>query len=338
MDEALSKIVEAASVNRGGEPGEPLRSALNALADSVKDQPKPARQQRLVQLAEIVQKIAAPIGAGYVAVLVGAAVEERGYDPALTVRPLLIAFRRLCRRLPDSGDAAAIADTETGELKTGTNLLGQALVSHFVRLPSRLGFLADHADFIAELERIEPGSSAAVWLLQLDRQRSGELTVLNVEQKAGAVVRYENVSNCFHLFSLLQSALADRMPGARRRTKRMAALALGQGDGSAFDRAWWHFTHADTAAPAFETTVWGEQSPEAISRVDGAQALLLWPRALLDRSWDSSFFGPHLTEAPPSASMVRPLSPAELQHWWERLALKEPSPQRGLLGFLTRRL
>ena len=164
-------------------------------------------------------------------------------------------------------------------------------------------------------------STGAVWVLQLLRQRSGQLVVLNIANKKGVVVCYENISNCFHLFTLLQAALGPVMPDARTVSEHLLDIARGESEENGHDEAWWHYGQAYVPEPTVAASVWGELGPDSISSIDGWQVLLLWPPILPSRSWDTSFFLPILHARPPKVEVMEVLSPSDVEAWWVRLAL-----------------
>jgi len=61
--------------------------------------------------------------------------------------------------------------------------------------------------------------------------------------------------------------------------------------------------------------VFGEVSPNIISRVNGEQVMLLWSPIFEKRSWDSDFFRPYLEAMPPSVELVDVLTEREVEEW-----------------------
>jgi hypothetical protein len=135
------------------------------------------------------------------------------------------------------------------------------------------------------------------------------------------VVRYSNITNCFHLFTLLQGALAGVMPDAQEVNADLLDMARGKSHGKGHDHAWWHYGQASSATPHLGSSVWGEAGPDSIGSVDGQQVLLLWPPILQSRGWDASFFTPILEQSPPSLEVIKVLSAADADAWWQRLGL-----------------
>jgi hypothetical protein len=161
--------------------------------------------------------------------------------------------------------------------------------------------------------------------LELLRKRSGELVVIHVPSGRGVLAKFENISNGFHLFTLLQGALSGVIPGAGFPNGQALAVARGGAQTAASDSARWHFGRGDVPRADLSGSIWGEGSPDEIPEIDGSKVILLWKPILGARSWDAGFFGPHLQAAPSNVTVVRPLSDEELLRWRERLGLPEPN-------------
>jgi hypothetical protein len=161
--------------------------------------------------------------------------------------------------------------------------------------------------------------------LELLRKRSGELVVIHVPSGRGVLAKFENISNGFHLFTLLQGALSGVIPGAGFPNGQALAVARGGAQTAVSDSARWHFGRGDVPRADLSGSIWGEGSPDEIPEIDGSKVILLWKPILGARSWDAGFFGPHLQAAPSNVTVVRPLSDEELLRWRERLGLPEPN-------------
>jgi hypothetical protein len=314
----LSALTTAARRQRGLKLGSDLHRALNDIAglSDVDD----------AAIADLIAEVDSPTGAGFMAVWLGAGVEG-GRDPERTCRPIAEAFLKWSRTI-DTGPAGAAADGADGDLRqpdeettAGLQLLGQALVAHLARSPQLRRWLAETGDIYSELRRVEPLCIGAVWVLELLRQRSGNLVVLNVRHRIGVVVRYNNIATCFHLFTLLQGALAGIMPDAQKVSGPLLDIARGNSQGEGHDTAWWHYGPAGVTSPSVAASVWGEAGPDSISSIDGQQVLLLWPPVLQSRSWDADFFSPILEASLPSVEVLEVLSSTDVDAWWSRLSL-----------------
>ncbi len=201
LKQLVGNVLAAASSQPSGPFCDALRDALNALAGS--GQLAEGRRAVASQLA----KVTSPWGLG---------IWRSGWEPeskpgSIPSQPPCRSSMRCCggfvrcRRLPLPGDP--------GRLEP----LGQGLVAHLARSPSHRTYLQAREDWIAELERAESFSPGPGWVLELLRKQSGQLVVLHLEQRRGFQVTYENLSNCFHLFTLLQAALVGKVSDARGR-------------------------------------------------------------------------------------------------------------------------
>jgi len=312
-----------------------LRQALNALAMH------PEANEARPQIAARLQYLQSPIGTGFLSVWLGAGVEN-GLDPENTALPLLEVFLKWTRTIETvlederaevaDGDSDSEADSEAdvnadppADPKTlmGLERMGQGLVAHLSRTPKLTARLSRNDAVTKELDRVSHLSLGALWVLELLRKRSGSLVVIHGTELRGFRLAYEHLSNCFHLFTLLQGSLAGKMPGARHAKAEVLSVARGESSGEVSDTAWWHYgictvPHADLMA-----SVRGEADPATIPAVEGQQAMILWPMAIAGRSWDSGFFGPILMSLPPRVTVTSALSVEEVREWRTRLNLPE---------------
>lgn len=324
-DEALARLRGATRHQRGLESGEDVRDAMNAFFRSAADAPDTAA----LAATDVLVNCDFPTGAGYLAVWLGAAVED-GQDPELTCGPIVETFLRWALTVETSPEVEAGENDEADypedpepdeETISGLQLLGQALVAHLARAPNHRRRLAETGEIRRQFERIEHLSYGATWVMHLLRQCSGEIIVLNAAHRKGVIVRYKNISNCFHLFTLLQGAVANIMPDAQQTPEDVLAVARGEASGEVHDHAWWHYGQGDCPKADMGASIWGEAEPDRIVQVDGAQVMLLWPPILQSRSWDAGFFSPILHASLPGVEVVRELSAPELGAWWARLGL-----------------
>jgi hypothetical protein len=311
----FSVLKMAAERQRGLTFSEGLKRALNDIAHlpDVDD----------VAIADWIVEAGSATGAGFLAVWLGAGV-ERGRDPERTGRPIADAFVKWSRTIDRGPEAdAAHGDLQEPDEETiaGLQLLGQALVAHLARSPQLRRWVVETDAIYSELRRVESLSIGAVWVLELLRKRSGKLVVLNVRHRIGVVVRYNNIATCFHLFTLLQGALAGVMPDAQKVSPQLLDIARGKSQGEGHDMAWWHYGLAGAASPSLAASVWGEAGPDSISSINGQQVMLLWPPILQSRSWDTGFFSPILEASLPSVEVLEVLSSADTDAWWLRLGL-----------------
>jgi hypothetical protein len=249
---------------------------------------------------------------------------ENGAAPEPSCQSVIDTFMKWSRTVeipPDGKDAEGPA----AETIAGLQLLGQALVAHIGRLPKIRDWMRDTGEIRDEFERVADVSIGAAWVMQLLTHCSGQLVVLNTTEKIGVLVRYANISNCFHLFTLLQAAVAGVMPGVRSVDSRLYEIARGRQQGECSDKALWHYGQPTVPSAALPATVWGEMPPSGIASIDGRQILLLWPPVLAARSWDSGFFSPVMAACLPEVEVLKSLSNDEVDAWWTRLGLPAPT-------------
>jgi hypothetical protein len=321
--EKFAALKEAADRQRGFELSNELHDAMNGLAD--------LPEVDVTQIADMLKETSSPTGAGFLAVWLGAGV-ERGRNAEPTCAPVLETFLKWSMTVetpPEREESEADEDLAADvaapdpdpETIAGLQLLGQSLVAHLARSPDQRQAATQNQAIYREVRRLEHLSNGAAWVMHLFRQCSGRLVVLNAGNKNGVVVRYENIANCFHLFTLLQGALANLMPDADQPSEELLAIARGRAEGTARDHAWWHYSQPTINKPDIVGSVWGEMAPDGIASVDGSQVLVLWPPIMASRTWDTGFFAPILYASPPHIEVLEILSPQELDAWWQRLSL-----------------
>lgn len=308
--EAVQAVLTAADRFTGIEDDRELPDALNAVAELGEADRREVRQR----LAGGFDGVASAAGAGVLAIWFGAGVEQ-GVDPKISGASVTRGLVRWCRRLP--GEPSELNQV----LARGLEMLGQSAVAHLSRDPDLLASLRNDEEAVEILAAAEARSVGAMWVMQLLRLQGGELIVLHGIERKGFLVRYENLANCFHFFTLLQAALTRDMPGAQQVPEKVLAVAQGAIQEEVYDHAWWHYGQPTSPSPSLETMVFGEMPLDSIDRVDGAQVMLLWPPLVESRSWDGSFFCPHLMAAPPRVKIIRELGERELNRWRTRLNL-----------------
>lgn len=286
-----------------------------------------------------------PFSAARLAVACGSLVESGG-DARRSVGPLLdclprflTAAERIVQGLgraqssepgitaADALDLAFAADPQSAECWRGMTFLAQGLVTHLTRAGATWSRLKADAELAGRLQGLAGYLAGATWLARLLAMRDGSLTVLHPDEGRGYVVEYRNVTNNFHLFTLLQDALIGppaegKLPGPRP-DPAVVAMARGEADpGGVGDHAAWDYCTWPAAADAAADPavwVWGEQSPADIPPFEGTQVLVLRPRSVASRGWDANFFGPTIAQAPASARVVRGMEGEEVESWLARL-------------------
>ncbi len=313
-------IISEANHYRGEECHDALREGLNALAH---------HPDRSVGSREVVQRIPeleSPTGAGFLAVWCGAAVEH-GADPNDSAIPVLDAMLRWSDAIRTTADGELVEEPDA-EIIRGLESMGRGLVAHLSRSPSLVERLKADLEVVAEIGRVEPFAVGAMWVHSLLRQRSGTLVVLHIPGRKGVRASYDNLQNCFQLFTLLQHALEGKIPGARKTPAAVLSVARGESVSPVSDSAWWHYGPATVPEAKLSASIWGEMNPEEIPEIDGRQVLLLWPPQLSSRGWDSGFFSPVLHAMPPNVTVLEDLEEQELTDWWARLRLPKTTAPR----------
>jgi uncharacterized Zn finger protein (UPF0148 family) len=321
--EPSEAVLAAANEHVDQHPSEKLRSALNAIAGL----PEVERSEAVTKIATGLPTIDNPSGAGILAVWLGAHVEKSG-DPTKTAASVLETLLRWSRSIPEMPEDETPPELAP-DLADGLEMLGRSMVAHLSRSKTLLTEIRGREDACAVLAKAEKWSPGPMWVMEILRQRSGELVVLHGQEWKGYRVVYQNISNCFHLFTLLQGALDGIMPGSRHASAQTLAIAKGEQLEECHDEAWWHYGQASSREPTLVTTVFGEGSPDSIEQHNGEQVLLLWPPLLQGRSWDGGFFSPTLEAAPPSVTIKCELSVEEVGEWRTRLGLPEAVRPRG---------
>lgn len=321
----LNAFLDACRLYQGGEPEPSLRQlGAGFICEAPQD------LALLVRAAgQLSSPTLPPHGVAWLAIVIGTCIERNPDLAVHTGPPLLAVFQdwlsQLPREEPQEDEETEVALTpEQATQVEALPLLSRALVAHLARLPTMRQALADDGAWLAQLDQQAHHSHAILWVLELLKRRSGTLVLLHPQSGQGAVVRYENVSNCFHLFSLIQAEVGERLPGGRAPDEKIAAAARGDDRGLLHDHAWWHYGDPRSPSAELSASVWGESSVTSIPVIRGVQVLLLWPCLLNSRSWNSGFFTPQIDAAPPSLTWVAPLSAEAWADW--ALVLGLPSP------------
>lgn len=265
-----------------------------------------------------------PGAAAWIAVALGTLVEG-GASPDLGGPAILEQLRAWLPKLrvPGKDEAAALPDP-TPEQTTSLaqfRYLAQAAVTHLARLPAQRHVMAEDAALIDRLDDLRGFTPGAWWIWEALRKTSGTVVLLHPPSGTGLRLAYANVSNCFHLFSLLQSAVGTRIPGGRTPDETIGRVARGQSSDTVSDEAWWHYGNPMSPKADVAATLWGEGLVREIPRVGGEQVMLLWPPILQGRGWDAGFLGPHLEAMPADASVERMLTPDECRTWLAKLGV-----------------
>jgi len=249
----------------------------------------------------------------WIAVGLGTLV-ERGASAELTGPAVLAQVASWLPALPTPGaeDESPVVPTPDQAMRLARfQFLCQSAVTHLARLPDLREAMFSDSAVLARLDELRSYSPGAWWVHEALIKTSGTLVALHPPTGTGLRLRFTNVSNCFHLFTLLQTAVGTRIPGGRLR-----AGAITRGDD-----AWWHYGSPRSPKADLGASIWGEGLVREIPRVDGELVILLWPPVLQGRAWDAGFFGPHLDAMPAEATLERMLTPEESRAWLEKLGV-----------------
>lgn len=303
MNLELENLLRHCREYAGGDSGDPLRKTSGAFI------------KRAINDAEILSEGAdalatlSPHGASWLSVVLASAIEQNG-QAVLTTPAVVALFRSWLLQLPtiedDEDDEDALPDPtpEESVILSAMPFLCQSLVAHLSRAPDIRGELSADMSLHERLAELEPYTYAITWVRELLCRKSGYLLLLHPPSETGFRIRFENVGNCFHLFSLIQHVLGGKLPGGKTPDPAIAAAAQGRKQVQLTDSAWWHYGNSLSPKPEMMASIWGEDSVLSIPD----QIIILWPSILESRTWDSNFFGPQLEAAPPMIELVAELS------------------------------
>ncbi|MHA3915562.1 hypothetical protein, partial [Halovulum sp. GXIMD14793] len=134
---------------------------------------------------------------------------EKGGDARVTLPAIKATF---IKRL---GELSTAEEPEAEALHEAVNQTAQSLVAHLSHHPDLQTAVADAVDLRGLAEEMSEQSNGAGWVLQMLNISSAELIVLEVETQRGVRMSYRNIANCFHLFTLLQTAWAQQFNAPR---------------------------------------------------------------------------------------------------------------------------
>jgi hypothetical protein len=323
-DTILEDLLDQSRRYAGDEPTAALRKASGAFLSRADSD-----SNILVAAANALAALP-PVGAGWLALVLGTAV-ERGTAAAVTL-PGLVQFLRSCLpQLPvpktienDDGEEEESYPDPTPQQETLLEALrpvGQGLVAHLARLPVERLKLSEDRELMERLEVLAGYSPGLNWVHEALLRKSGTLIVLHPPSGSGLKLRYENLARNFHLFSLLQAAVGTRIPGGRQPDPKIVAAAHGQTGDRAHDQAWWHYGDPRSKTPELRQSIWGEGQLKEIPIINGSRVMLLWPPLLQSRTWDEGFFTPHLQAMPPSVVIEEELARETAHEWLKTLGV-----------------
>jgi hypothetical protein len=272
------------------------------------------------------------VGAGWLAVVIGTCIEQ-GKNAESSYQQVLALFLSWLQKIEEFADIENDDCNLPDELQPIHNALPrlcQSLVTHLANLPHQRAELAQNDEIFNRLEQLESLNAGISWVFEALKRSSGSLVILHPESGKGFNATYNNISSCFHLFSLIQCAIGEKIADGKTPNEEVIeAATTGQTDEAVQDSAWWHYGSPLANKPDFMASIWGEASVKSIPSVNGVQVILLWSPLLGNRSWDSGFFMPHLYVFPPSITLDAELNPTEIHSWLTTLHLNPPaSPKK----------
>ncbi len=313
-DAALTDLLAACRAYAGGRVDSRFNAAAQAFYASAVAQPKiVARAAR--ELGRL-----PPPGAAVLANMLGTIIEKGGSversGPA--VWELYLAWLPQIHR----GFAGRKElSPRQRQLLDAFQLLGQSVVSHLSAMPRERMLAAGNKALMAQLAELQDYTPGAAWVRQVLLSRSDDLLVLHLSSRQGFRLRYENIVNGFHLFTLIQAAIGERLPGGRSPNRfivDMARCVTVAEEGN--DEPWWRYETVQPGEPSL-VEVSGEASVETISRIDGRQIILLSPAAEGAALWDTSFFTPQLFAMPANVVLEEALTTGEAEDWFAKAGL-----------------
>ena len=313
-DAALTDLLAACRTYTGGRVDTRFNAAAQAFYASAKAQPKIAGRA-----ARELSRLPPP-GAAVLANMLGTIVEKGGAversGPA--VWELYLAWLPQIHR----GFAGRKElSSRQRQLLDAFQLLSQSAVSHLSGMPQERALAAGNKALMTQLAELQDYTPGAAWVRQVLLSRSDDLLVLHLPSRQGFRLRYENIVNCFHLFTLIQAAFGERLPGGRAPNRfivDMARCVTVAEEGN--DEPWWRYQTVQPDEPGL-VEISGEASVETISRIDGRQIILLSPPVEAAALWDTTFFTPQLFAMPANVVLEGTLTKQQAEEWFAKFGL-----------------
>ncbi len=319
-DAALTDLLAACRAYAGGRVDQRFNAAAQAFYASAKAQPKiVARAAR--ELGRL-----PPPGAAILANMLGTIIEKGGSveRSGAAVWDLYLAWlpqihRGFSGRKELSARQRQLLDT--------FQLLSQSAVSHLSAMPQERKQAADNRGLMTQLAELQDYTPGAAWVRQVLMSRSDALLVLHLPSRRGFRLRYENIVNGFHLFTLIQALFGETLPGGRAPNRfivDMARCVTVAEEGN--DEPWWRYQTVRPDAPG-PVEISGEAPVETIARIDGRQVILLSPPVEGAALWDTSFFTPQLFAMPANVVLEEALTAQEAEEWLAKLGVQPGSQE-----------
>jgi hypothetical protein len=315
----LAALVDASRGWSGGQPDGAMLSATRAFLAGAEQNP-PLLEELAASIARHEDGAAA-----WLAVTSGTAV-ERGASPVATGPAMLELLRTWLPKLPawndDAGEGPPPPSSGQSKVLELLPFLCQSVVTHLARLPDLRERVGRDTAFLERLDQVGAYSHGAIWVREALTKSSGALVLLHPSTRTGLRLRYTNVSNNFHLFSLLQAAVGTTIEGGRVVDETIANVARGESTEDVSDEAWWHYGVATSNEPKIADSIWGEGLVREIPEIEGVRVVLAWSKLLESRRWDAGFLGPHLEALPADVVVEGSLSAEEANAWLDRLGIR----------------
>ena len=324
-DAALTNLLAACRIYAGGRVDARFNAAAQAFYAGAKLQPK------IVTRAARALRSLPPPGAAILANMLGTIAETGGSaersGPA--VWELFMAWLPQVHR---GFVGTKELSPKQRQLLEAFQLLGQSAVTHLASMPQERVLAAGDTGLMAQLAELQDYTPGAAWVRHVLLSRSDRLLVLHGPSRRGFRLRYDNIVNCFHLFTLIQAAFGETLPGGRvpnRFIVDMARCVTMVEEGN--DEPWWRYETVQPAPPGV-AEISGEASVDTISRIDGTQVILLSPSVEGAALWDTSFFTPQLFAMPANVVIEETLTAREAEEWLAKIGLpgkREATGERG---------
>jgi hypothetical protein len=318
----VKEFLRACGAYAGGQPTETLRQLTGGFVRRARD------DANVLASAVAALKTLPPQGASWLAVAIGAAVEG-GANAELSARAILDLLLSWLLQLPAA--ERSTLTPQQAELLAAFEPLAQSVVAHLARADHLKSTLSQDLPLLDRLAVLEEYTAGAAWIREALLRSSGSLILLHAPSRRAFRLEYVNVATCFHLFSLLQTAVGERIPGGRKPDPLLADVARGKSREKVTDEAWWHYGDPRSMVASAGAMIFGEALVREIPMVAGERVIVLWPPIVASRRWDSAFFGPQLEALGPDVVLSAELSRGESAAWGERL-LKKPSIPGRLRG------
>ena len=307
----IKALLNEANAYKEGNPSDEFVELLSQISDFEESK----RDALLLNIAQSLKQVNSPIGAGLLAVWFGGFVEN-GKNPEPFIPYLLKSFLHFGSLAVENKSTQNIVG-----LEMGLQYFGQSLVALLARSSTIREELSEDESVLDKIENIAEFSSSGIWIEEVFKKVSDSLLVIHAQERVGVRVQYKNISNCFHLFSLLQECIADVMPGSKNISDKILQIAktgeyINEDDS---DEAWWHYGQAFSKEADMMSSVFGEPSPHSISRINGEQVILLWEPILSKRIWDCDFCRPYLEAMPPSVELIDILTENEVDEIFKEI-------------------